>query len=115
MVVLFLAAAGHAILATYLYAEADRMAGPLLTDARELERAAVLIYYGGDLAELLLAVALFASSYARRGRRLPRDRANERAVGQPSMPARPGARGAGAAGIDDDRFGEAAQGRWVEG
>jgi putative membrane protein len=72
--VLVAAAAGHAVLARYLYASAGRMAEPLMTDARSLQSAATLMYYGADAAELLLAVALFGSWYFRRGRRPARSR-----------------------------------------
>ncbi|MGW3785047.1 cytochrome c oxidase assembly protein [Micromonospora chokoriensis] len=66
------AAAGHSVLAKYLYAHAETLP-PGLTD-REPEAfrsAAQLMYYGGDLAELLLAVALFATWYARPNRLRP--------------------------------------------
>ena len=66
------AAAGHAILAKYLYAQAALMAGRLMTDQQSLESAAVLMYYGADLAELLLAVVIFYSWYTRSGRRAER-------------------------------------------
>ncbi|MGC5305517.1 cytochrome c oxidase assembly protein [Micromonospora zamorensis] len=64
------AAAGHAVLAKYLYAQAETLP-PGLTgrDPEAFRSAAQLMYYGGDLAELLLAAALFASWYhARRPR-----------------------------------------------
>lgn len=67
--VLVLAAAGHAVLAKVLYARADRLppgAGHL---PGEVEQAAQWMYYGGDVAEILLATALFAAWYRRRGRR----------------------------------------------
>jgi len=72
--VLVAAAAGHAVLAKYAYASTERMAGELATDARTLESAALLMYYGADLADLALAVVLFSSWYAHRGRRLARSR-----------------------------------------
>ncbi|MEV4500282.1 cytochrome c oxidase assembly protein, partial [Micromonospora arborensis] len=58
------AAAGHAVLAKYLYANAGTLP-PGLTgrDPAAFQSAAQLMYYGGDLAELLLAVALFATWY----------------------------------------------------
>jgi putative membrane protein len=56
--VLVAAAAAHAVLAKVLYANA----------AGQADRAAAqLMYYGGDLAELALAVALFAAWYRRTG------------------------------------------------
>ncbi|MEH0932198.1 cytochrome c oxidase assembly protein [Micromonospora sp. CPCC 205558] len=63
---LLAAAAGHAVLAKYLYAQAETLP-PGLTDAdpEAFRSAAQLMYYGGDLAELLLAVALFATWYHR--------------------------------------------------
>lgn len=67
---LFVAAAGHAVLAKYLYARADTL--PPGLDGRDvaaLREAARLMYYGGDLAELLLATALFAAWYRRRAPR----------------------------------------------
>ncbi|MBQ0979284.1 cytochrome c oxidase assembly protein [Micromonospora sp. M61] len=66
------AAAGHAVLAKYLYANADTLP-PGLTDRdpAAFQSAAQLMYYGGDLAELLLAVALFATWYNRPDRLRP--------------------------------------------
>ncbi|MGN9810975.1 cytochrome c oxidase assembly protein [Micromonospora sp. BQ11] len=60
------AAAGHAVLAKYLYAHAAALP-PGLTDrdVGALQDAARLMWYGGDVAELLLATALFATWYAR--------------------------------------------------
>ncbi|WP_328380974.1 cytochrome c oxidase assembly protein [Micromonospora zamorensis] len=60
------AATGHAVLAKYLYANAETLP-PGLTDRdpAAFQSAAQLMYYGGDLAELLLAVALFATWYNR--------------------------------------------------
>lgn len=68
------AATGHAVLAKYLYANAETLP-PGLTDRdpAAFQSAAQLMYYGGDLAELLLAVALFATWYNRPDRlRRPR-------------------------------------------
>ncbi|MEW1583880.1 cytochrome c oxidase assembly protein [Micromonospora vinacea] len=58
------AAAGHAVLAKYLYAQAETLP-PGLTDRdpEAFRSAAQLMYHGGDLAELLLAAALFATWY----------------------------------------------------
>ncbi|TQJ20087.1 putative membrane protein [Micromonospora sp. A202] len=66
------AAAGHAVLAKYLYANAETLP-PGLTDRdpAAFQSAAQLMYYGGDLAELLLAVALFATWYNRPDRLRP--------------------------------------------
>jgi putative membrane protein len=43
-----------------------------------MEQAAQWMYYGGDIAEILLATALFASWYQQRGRRQPRRRHADR-------------------------------------
>ncbi|MEU7798453.1 cytochrome c oxidase assembly protein [Micromonospora arborensis] len=66
------AAAGHSVLAKYLYARAGALP-PGLTDPdpEAFRVAAQLMYYGGDLAELFLAVALFATWYNRATRRRP--------------------------------------------
>ncbi|MER7330500.1 MULTISPECIES: cytochrome c oxidase assembly protein [unclassified Micromonospora] len=61
------AAAGHAVLAKYLYAHAATLPPGLVErDVAALRAAARLMYYGGDVAELLLATALFAAWYQRR-------------------------------------------------
>jgi putative membrane protein len=60
LVVLVLSAAAHAVLAKHLYA---------LAVADSERAAALLMYYGGDVAELLLAIALFTGWYRRRARR----------------------------------------------
>lgn len=64
--VLTISVAAHAYLGKMMYAHL----WPRGTDfsADELREAAVLMYYGGDLAEALLAIALFASWYQRRRR-----------------------------------------------
>ncbi|MFC4020839.1 cytochrome c oxidase assembly protein [Micromonospora sp. GCM10011542] len=69
------AAAGHAALAKYLYAHAGTLP-PGLTDPdpAAFRSAAQLMYYGGDIAELLLAVALFATWYHRPARLHPLSR-----------------------------------------
>ncbi len=58
VVVLVAAGAAHAYLAKLLYTR----------DLHGMHEAAQLMYYGGDIAELALAVALFAGWYRRRGR-----------------------------------------------
>lgn len=66
--VLFLATAAHAILGKIMYAYGHpRLSG---ADPAELRNAAQWMYYGGDLAEVLLACALFAIWF-RRGRTGP--------------------------------------------
>ncbi|MFG2047446.1 cytochrome c oxidase assembly protein [Micromonospora sp. NPDC048935] len=65
------AAAGHAVLAKHLYARAGILPPGLDNpDPETLRSAAQLMYYGGDLVELLLATALFATWYNDRPRRL---------------------------------------------
>ncbi len=64
LAVLFIAIAAHTVLGKLMYAYGfPRDAG---YDLGEIESAAQLMYYGGDLAELLLAVAFFAGWYRRR-------------------------------------------------
>jgi putative membrane protein len=66
--VLLAAMAAHAVLAKLLYAQADRLTpGSALPSAAALE-AAQWMYYGGDLAEVLLAVLLFRCWYESRRR-----------------------------------------------
>lgn len=62
--VLFVAIAAHSVLAKLMYAHGyPQNSGHSLS---EIEAAAQLMYYGGDLAELLLAVVFFATWYRRR-------------------------------------------------
>ncbi|MEV5211542.1 cytochrome c oxidase assembly protein [Micromonospora sp. NPDC053740] len=70
---LLAASAGHAVLAKYLYAQAENLPPGLADrDPEAFRSAAQLMYYGGDLAELLLAAALFATWYhSRRPRPSP--------------------------------------------
>jgi cytochrome c oxidase assembly factor CtaG len=67
---LLVAAAGHAVLAKFLYAHAGVLPPGAGEQPDAVRAAAQLMYYGGDAAELLLAVALFAGWYRRRDRRL---------------------------------------------
>ena len=71
---LVLAAAAHAVLAKALYAQAPALPPGAGLPRAELEGAAVLMYYGGDLAELAVAVALFAAWYRAQGLALRRAR-----------------------------------------
>ncbi|WP_077693499.1 cytochrome c oxidase assembly protein [Nocardiopsis sp. BMP B8015] len=64
---LLLAIAAHSFLAKLLYAHPHTWP-PGAAHTALAEEAAQLMYYGGDLAELLLAVALFAGWYRRRSR-----------------------------------------------
>ncbi|WP_069385950.1 cytochrome c oxidase assembly protein [Cellulosimicrobium cellulans] len=69
VVALVLAAGAHAYLAKLLYARAGELPPGGHHTAAEVESAAQWMYYGGDLAEVALAVALFAGWYRARGRR----------------------------------------------
>jgi putative membrane protein len=69
--VLVAVGAAHAYLAKLLYARAPELPPGASHDLDQVQAAAQLMYYGGDLAELLLAVALFAGWY-RTGRRAAR-------------------------------------------
>ncbi|XVQ06558.1 cytochrome c oxidase assembly protein [Spirillospora sp. CA-255316] len=66
--VLIVAAAAHAVLAKYVYAHAGTLPLTGHHDPEAVRDAARLMYYGGDIAELLLATALFAAWYGRRSR-----------------------------------------------
>ncbi|MFC4001217.1 cytochrome c oxidase assembly protein [Prauserella oleivorans] len=68
LAVFVLAAGAHSVLAKLLYARASGHHH----DAHLNQEAAQLMYYGGDLAEVLLAVLLFATWYRRRARHRPR-------------------------------------------
>jgi putative membrane protein len=69
MGVLILTAAAHSVLAKHLY---------VLAAADPERDAALLMYYGGDIAELLLAVALFTSWYRHRTSRGPSEDSSPR-------------------------------------
>jgi putative membrane protein len=66
--VLVLAAGAHSYLGKLLYARAGELPHGAGHGASEMEVAAQWMYYGGDLAELLLAAALFATWYRHAGR-----------------------------------------------
>lgn len=67
LAVLFVAMGAHATLGKLMYGHLWPRHTPHGPD--EIRAAAQLMYYGGDLAEVLLAVALFALWYRRRSRR----------------------------------------------
>jgi putative membrane protein len=71
LAVLFVAIAAHSTLAKLMYAYGWPRGTP--HDLEQIRAAAQLMYYGGDLAELLLAIALFASWYRATGRRYRRE------------------------------------------
>jgi putative membrane protein len=78
LTVLFVAMAGHATLSKAMYAYGLPLGTAEPLTARE--GAAKLMYYGGDLSELLLAVALFAT--------WPWARATSRGAAPPPAPAK---------------------------
>ena len=63
--VLIVAGAAHGHLAKLLYAGAGGLPPDLGAPAGEVQEAAQLMYYGGTLAELALAIALFGARYRR--------------------------------------------------
>lgn len=68
LVALVLTAASHAYLAKMLYARASALPPGGGHAAAEMEQAAQVMYYGGDLAEIALAVTFFATWYHARSR-----------------------------------------------
>ena len=66
--VLVASAALHAFLAKLLFARAGELPPGAGAPVESAEQAARWMYYGGDLAELVLAVLLFAEWYRRRAR-----------------------------------------------
>jgi len=68
--VLFVSIAAHACLSKLLYAyEWPRLSEP---DPQQVQQAAQLMYYGGDLAEVLLAIAFFGTYQAGARSRQPK-------------------------------------------
>ena len=63
------ASAAHGYLAKLLYARAPQLPPRAGHDVAELQDAARWMYSAGDVAEIALAVALFAAWYRRGGRR----------------------------------------------
>lgn len=69
LAVLFVGTAAHAYLSKLMYAYAFPRNTP--HSIEEIHAAAKIMYYGGDLAELLLAVVFFSMWYRARGRSSP--------------------------------------------
>ncbi len=67
LVILFLSIAAHATLGKLMYTYLWPYGSPHNPD--EIRAAAQLVYYGGDVAELLLVIALFTIWYQKRGHR----------------------------------------------
>lgn len=89
LIVLVVAAGAHQVLAMAMYAHTlPRGAGT----AAETRAGAQLMYYGGDGAEILLAVALLAGWYARGGRELARERRRAQPITTPAPPSLPATR-----------------------
>ncbi|MBI9113437.1 cytochrome c oxidase assembly protein [Sanguibacter suaedae] len=76
LVVLVVAGGVHAALAKLLYARAGELPVGAHQDVEQAQQAAQLMYYGGDVAEVALAVALFA--WWARGRAHARRRVGSR-------------------------------------
>lgn len=70
LVVVFISMASHAFLAKAMYAYG--LPDGTAHTAEEIKSAAKIMYYGGDLAELMLVIALFSNWFGRRGKRSPR-------------------------------------------
>ena len=69
LAVLLAAAAVHAFLAKLLYARAGELPPGAGYGVAEVEAAAQLMYYAGDVAEVVLAIAVFAAWYRAGGHR----------------------------------------------
>lgn len=67
LIVLLIGTAAHAYLSKLMYAYSFPRDSP--HSLEEIQVAAKIMYYGGDLAELLLAIAFFSIWYSTRGRR----------------------------------------------
>ncbi|HLV64884.1 MAG TPA: cytochrome c oxidase assembly protein [Polyangiaceae bacterium] len=78
--VLFGAIAAHATLAKAMFAYGFPRGTPF--DIEAMQDAAKIMYYGGDLSELLLAIALFASLHAKRGQRVAKSPVRVAAIGR---------------------------------
>lgn len=71
LIVLFLAAGSHDLLAKLMYADLlPHGAGP----AEQIHAGAQIMFYGGDAIELALAIALLLRWYSRAGRQIARER-----------------------------------------
>jgi putative membrane protein len=88
LLVLLVAAAGHDVLAKLMYA---RLLPAHAGSPDEIRLGAQVMYYGGTVVEVALAVVLMAAWYARTGRELARER--RRAVSATPAPAGRPARG----------------------
>lgn len=87
VVALVLAAAAHAHLGKLLYARAETLPPGTGYGVAEVQAAAQWMYYGGDLAEVLLATALFAAWYRQAGHRLRSRPSPSGSSGSPPAPS----------------------------
>lgn len=80
---LFGALAAHAILAKYLYVHATAIAAqPDVGTAADWRAGAELLWYGGDLLDVMLVVAVFARWYRAGGRELRRQQRRQSVAAQ---------------------------------
>jgi putative membrane protein len=70
LLVLFLVGGGHNVLTKLMYAQGLPAGGGSI---EQLHSGAQIMFYGGDLVDLVLAGALLSTWYARTGRRLQQD------------------------------------------
>lgn len=75
------AATAHAVLAKYLYAHAATLSSLNAGAVAQWRQGAQLLWYGGDLLDVALTVAVFARWYDARGRDLHRQRRFEGRAG----------------------------------
>jgi putative membrane protein len=87
VITLFGAMAAHGILAKYLYIHASSLAAahPAIGSAASLRQGAQWLWYGGDLLDVAIATAFFATWYAAAGRQLAR--AQRRSISAPRTAA----------------------------
>jgi putative membrane protein len=83
LVVLFIAAGSHDLLAKLLYARGLPAGGGT---SEQVRAGAQIMFYGGDVIEIILAVLLLASWYARGGRLIAHQ--HRRTTSSPGQPRR---------------------------
>lgn len=100
LVALVVSAAAHAALAKVLYVRATELSSEGVASGAPTQAAAQLMYYGGDVAEVLLATALFAGWYRRRGHQHRRE-----TFAHPAFTRRGGRRSRTRSGLRSDPVG----------